>query len=353
MKLSINLDYTSYDVIIEKSISQKISNHLNAINNGQKFILCFPSTLKSQALFIDSDLKSNNFDIHKLEINDGEEFKNMEYVQKLADSLMYIGCKRDSILIALGGGTVGDIIGFLSSIFMRGIRYINIPTSLLAMVDSSIGGKTGVNYNNIKNFLGTFHHPELVLIDPDFLLTLNQKQIYSGLGEIVKYGLIDNKEILDDLALNYDCIIQLKKTNLISKLIYKSCLVKKKFIEKDVYDNDYRNILNFGHTLGHIIEVKFQSESITHGEAVLNGMYLSLKLSRFKEILSKKHYNEILVLLEKFNIENKYKLNISDLEKINFDKKSNNHRIRFILLKNIGVPIISDQITIKDIEKII
>tara|TARA_Y100001970_G_scaffold48790_1_gene61936 strand:+ start:11269 stop:12330 length:1062 start_codon:yes stop_codon:yes gene_type:complete len=353
MKLSINLNHCSYDVIIRESIIQKVSFYLSEINNGQKFILCFPSKLLSQASSLFDDLKSNNFDINRLEIKDGEEFKNIEYIQELAGSLMQLGCKRDSILIALGGGTVGDVVGFLGSIFMRGIKYINIPTSLLAMVDSSMGGKTGVNYNKIKNFLGSFHHPELVLIDPNFLLTLDQKQVYSGLGEIIKYGLIDDKKILTNLIKNYNCIIQLKRLDIISDLIYKSCLVKKKFIEQDVYDKGYRNILNFGHTLGHIIETKFQSEKITHGEAILHGIFLSLKLSHLKKVLSKDKYNEILALLEKLNIQNKYKLNSLDIEKINFDKKSNNHSIRFVLIEDIGVPIVLDNITIQDIEEII
>ena len=353
MKLSINLDIQSYDILIEKSISNNLSEHLMHFNEGQKFILCFSSNLITYVPHILSDLKSNDFDIDQLEIKDGEEFKSMNYIQGLAQSLMDLNCKRDTVLIALGGGTVGDIIGFLSSIFMRGIRYINIPTTLLSMVDSSIGGKTGVNHNNIKNLLGTFHHPELVCIDPNFLTTLNERQIYSGLGEVIKYGLIDNKEILDFLVKNYNCIIQLKDFDLISELIYNSCMVKKKFIEKDVYDNGYRNNLNFGHTLGHIIESKFQSENITHGESILNGMYLSLKLSYFKKVISNKDYNIILDFFNQLKIKNKFKLNTSDLAKIKFDKKSKNHKIRFILLKNIGIPIMSDDITIKDIVQII
>ena len=221
------------------------------------------------------------------------------------------------------------------------------------MVDSSIGGKTGVNYGGIKNILGTFHQPELVCIDPKFLKSLDKKQIYSGIGEVIKYGLISDPKILDILTKNYNCIIQLKDMDLISNIIYQSCLVKKNFIEKDMFDTGYRNILNFGHTLGHIIESKYQIQKITHGESVINGMFLSLKLSIYKKIISDKNYNSIIAIFNQLQIKNNYKLYKSDIEKVNFDKKTTNNSIRFILLENIGSPIICDDISVKDILKIL
>ncbi len=353
MKLSINLNHSSYDVVIKKSISHNLSSYVSKFNQGQKFILCFSSNLSSYVPEIVSNFKNHNYDIEQLEINDGEKFKSLDYIQNLAHSLMELNCKRDTVLISLGGGTVGDIVGFLSSIFMRGIRYINVPTTLLAMVDSSIGGKTGVNYEGVKNVLGSFHQPELVCIDPLFLKSLNEKQIYSGLGEVIKYGLISDSKILDNLIKNYNCIIQVKDIDLISNIIYQSCLVKKLFIEKDVLDEGYRNILNFGHTLGHIIESKYQFQNITHGESIINGMFLSLKLSINKKIISDKNYSLIMDIFNKLEIKNNYKLEKSDIEKINFDKKTTNNSIRFILLENIGCPMICDDISIKDILKIV
>jgi 3-dehydroquinate synthase len=353
MNLSINLNTKNYNIIIKEGLSDNLPNHLRKLNNGQRFILCYSSNLSNYVPIIISELKMQKFDVVGLEIKDGEKYKSIDYVQILAQSLMKLNCKRDSILLALGGGTVGDIIGFLSSIFMRGIKYINLPTTLLSMVDSSLGGKTGVNFNMTKNVLGTFHQPELVYIDPTFLKTLSKKQIYSGIGEIVKYGLISNRKLLDQLTNNYDCIVQLKNFELIKEIIYQSCLVKKLFIEKDELDNGFRNILNFGHTLGHIIESKYQHKKITHGESILIGMYLSLKLSKQKKIMSEKIYNSILDIFKKFNINKNYKIDNSDLEKINFDKKANNHRLRFILLENFGCPNICDDITKDDIKKII
>ena len=353
MNLSINLNTKNYNIIIKEGLSDNLPNHLRKFNNGQRFILCYSSNLSNYVPIIISELKMQKFDVVELEIKDGEKYKSIDYVQILAQSLMELNCKRDSILLALGGGTVGDIIGFLSSIFMRGIKYINLPTTLLSMVDSSLGGKTAVNFNMTKNVLGTFHQPELVYIDPTFLKTLSKKHIYSGIGEIVKYGLISNRKILDQLINNYDCIVQLKNFELIKEIIYQSCLVKKLFIEKDELDNGFRNILNFGHTLGHIIESKYQHKKITHGESILIGMYLSLKLSKKKKIMSKKIYNSILDIFKKFNINKNYKIDSSDLEKINFDKKANNHRLRFILLENFGCPNICDDITKDDIKKII
>ena len=249
MKLSINSNHISYDIVIQKSISQNLASYISDFNQGQKFILCFPSNLSLYVPDIISDFKNHNYDIEQLEINDGEKFKSLDYIQHLAHSLMDLNCKRDTVLVALGGGTVGDIVGFLSSIFMRGIKYINVPTTLLAMVDSSIGGKTGVNYKGVKNVLGAFHQPQLVCIDPLFLKSLDDKQVYSGIGVIIKYGLISDSKILDNLIKNYSCIVQVKDIDLISNIIYQSCLVKKIFIEKDVLDEGYRNILNLIRTL--------------------------------------------------------------------------------------------------------
>ena len=353
MKLSINLNHSSYDIVIQKSISQDLASYVSDFNQGQKFIVCFSSSLSLYVPGIISNFKNNNYDIEQLEINDGEKFKSLDYIQHLAHSLMDLNCKRDTVLVALGGGTVGDTVGFLSSIFMRGIRYINVPTTLLAMVDSSIGGKTGVNYEGVKNVLGAFHQPQLVCIDPLFLKSLDKKQIYSGIGEVIKYGLISDPKILDNLIKNYNCIIQVKDLDLISNIIYQSCLAKKLFIEKDVLDEGYRNILNFGHTLGHIIESKYQLQGITHGESVINGMFLSLKLSHYKKIISDKNYSSIMDIFNKLEIKHNYKLEKSDLEKINFDKKTTNNSIRFILLESIGCPMICDDISIKDILKII
>ena len=353
MKLSINLNKNSYDVLIEEGLYQNISKYLDDLNKSQKFILCYPSNLNGYANTIVKELNDKNYNIVKLEVKDGEKHKSINYIKEIVNELIVLNCQKDSILLGLGGGTIGDIVGFVSSIYMRGISYINIPTTLLSMVDSSMGGKTGVNFNEFKNMLGTFCQPKKVLIDPLFLKTLESKHLISGIGEIVKYGLISDKSILDDIHSNYNCIMQLDKLSLLKKIIYKSCMIKKEFIEKDEFDRGYRNILNFGHTLGHLIESKYQHKKITHGESVLIGINLSLKLSKNKKIMSNKIFDLIMDLFSIFKLNKNYKLNQSDLGKIIYDKKSNSKSMRFILLENYEKPVICDDISIIDLKKII
>ena len=353
MKLSINLNSNPYDIIIKEGLSKNISKYLEEFNIGQKFILCYSFNLDQYVEKIFLNLKNQNFDVVKLKLKDGENYKSLEYVKQISAELMSLNCQKDSILLAFGGGTVGDIIGFVSSIYMRGVKYINIPTTFLSMVDSSIGGKNGVNFNNYKNILGTIYQPKKVLIDPLFLKSLESKHLKSGLGEVVKYGLIYDKSLLNDVAQNYSCIKQLNNISIFEKIIYKSCSIKKKFIEKDEFDEGYRNILNFGHTLGHLIESKYQDKNITHGESVLIGICLTLKLSRYKNLMSVKIFDSIMHSLNIFKINKNYKLCTSDLKKIKYDKKSNSKIMRFILLKNYEKPLIYDDISIEDLEKII
>lgn len=353
MNLSINTKEKSYNIFVDDHINHNFYDYVNKVNNGQKFIVCYSEKLNVFASNIISNLESNEVNVKKIKILDGEENKNFSNVNKLIDSLDKVNCKRDTFLISLGGGTTGDIVGFLASIYMRGINYINIPTTLLAMVDSSMGGKTGVNIDTAKNIIGTFHQPYGVFIGTKFLDTLSAKDIRSGLGEIIKYGLIDNLNLLEVVCQNYDCIIQLKDKILIKKIILESCKIKKKFVEKDVNDNNYRNILNFGHTFGHIIEMKYQSKKISHGEAILNGIYLSIKLSYFKGHMTKATYSIILEKFKRLNVEYSHKLDFDDLKLINKDKKTSSKHMRFILLKDIAKPVIVGDIKFKDLKEVI
>ena len=244
-------------------------------------------------------------------------------------------------------------MGFVSSIYMRGIPYINIPTTLLSMVDSSLGGKTAINYAGIKNIIGSFYQPVRVCIDPNMLSSISKEDIRSGVGEIIKYGLIHDSNIIHQLSENYNCIIQQKNKDLMLDIIFQCCSIKKLYIESDEKDEGMRNILNFGHTLGHLIESKYQSSSITHGEAIINGMFLAIELSHLKGVMSHKHYKRIKDICKILHIEYNYKLSSSDIDNIKYDKKQSHDKSRFILLKDIGEPIICDDISKDDILNII
>ena len=352
MKLSINTG-PSYDVIVDYSVLQSFDSHLKSFNKNQLFVLCFSSNLAIQSQKLYRHLKDSDYNIESLEICDGEQEKEIDNVKDIIQELVNLGANRTTVLIAFGGGSIGDVVGFVSSIYMRGIRYINVPTTLLSMVDSSLGGKTAVNYSGIKNIIGSFYQPSMVFIDPNMLSTLSHKDIRSGMGEIIKYGMIYKCSIIEQLKEKYDCIIQLKNKDLILDLIFQCCLIKKSYIESDEKDKAARNILNFGHTLGHLIESKYQFKGISHGEAIINGMYLAIKLSYFKKLMTKDVYNHFRDIYKELDIRYDYKLDPVDIENIKYDKKQSSDKYRFILLKNIGEPIIYDDISKDDILSVI
>ena len=354
MKLSVNLkDKIFYNIIIKNNYNSFMFEHLNSSNKGQKWILCYPKNLKKQSQKLYNNFKSLKYDIHQIEIDDGEAVKDFNNIKPIINELHSIGCRRDSTLIAFGGGTVGDYIGFVASIYMRGIEYVNIPTTLLSMVDSCVGGKTGLNLNSVKNVIGTFHHPTHVIVDPLFLNSLSRKHMLSGIGEIVKYGFIQDPSIINLLIENFDNIVNCNDIETINMLIYKCLSIKCEIVQKDEKDTSMRQILNFGHTFGHILESKYYKKGISHGEAVLHGIYLAIKLSFYKSSINNTVFEKLNNILESVNFRNSYHLNKSDIDQIKFDKKNTFDRFKFILLKDIGNPIISDNISKDDILQII
>ena len=352
MKLSINT-VSSYDVIIGYNLLESFDINLNIFDKDQLFILCFSSSLENKSNSLLAYLKEKKYNIKSLKINDGESQKDLNNVEYVINQLVELGANKNTVLLAFGGGSIGDLVGFISSVYMRGIYYVNIPTTLLSMVDSSLGGKTAINYAGIKNIIGSFYQPARVCIDPSMLKTLSSREIRSGMGEVIKYGLINNYVIIQKLLQNYNCIIQQKNKDLMLDIILDCCSVKKFYIESDEKDKGIRNILNFGHTLGHVIESKYQSEAITHGEAIINGMFLAIELSYFKKVMPNDVYSKIKNMYKTLNIDYTYKLDKSDIENIKYDKKQFSNKYRFILLKNIGEPIICDDISKDDILNII
>ena len=271
-----------------------------------------------------------------------ERNKSQESVNKITAFLLKNNFNRDDILITLGGGITGDVGGFAASIYKRGIRLVNIPTPLLAQVDSAIGGKTGINSPHGKNMIGTFFQPKLVLIDTNFLKTLSKREITCGYAEILKHSLILNNKFFRYLDKNCKKILNLDK-HVLEKSIFESCKIKKSIVERDEKEKGLRKILNYGHTFAHSFEaVKKFGKSLNHGEAVLLGMKCATKMSFEKKILNKKDYN---LIVNHFNNNNLIrdlkqffkKKNISQLLKfMEKDKKNLSNKINLILLKKIG-----------------
>ena len=271
-----------------------------------------------------------------------EKNKSLEKVNFYLNKILDKNFNRSDLIISLGGGITGDVAGFIASIFKRGINFINIPTTLLAQVDSAIGGKTGVNANHGKNLIGSFYQPKLVISDTSFLNSLPKKEIICGYAEILKHSIIKDKKFFDWLTNNTKNIF-LKKSKELTYAIKKSCQIKMHFVNKDVNEKNLRMVLNFGHTFAHAIEVKNNySKKITHGEAVLSGMILASNLSLIKKVCSiqvvdkiKKIYNDnnLAYTYKKYSNQNSI---ISLIPYLKNDKKNNDDKVNFILLKKIG-----------------
>ena len=346
-KLIINTSSQKYPILIGANIISKLSSILKSYS--LKFNKCLLIVDKNVPKSMISKIKKNlrNKEKYTYFITASEINKNQKNVNKILKVLLDKNFSRQDCLISIGGGIVGDISGFASSLFKRGIKFINIPTTLLSQVDSSIGGKTGVNTAHGKNLIGTFYQPKIVISDTVFLKTLPQREIVCGYGEILKHSLIANKSFFKYLKKNIVNILKLK-TPYIQKAIYESCKIKKKIVEKDEKEKNIRKILNFGHTFAHAYEASLNySKKLNHGEAVLLGINSALNFSLNKKILKDLEYKTIINHLNNPKLPSNLKKFFStrDLNKIlsfmTKDKKNDSDKINLVLLKKIGTPVIN------------
>ena len=355
-KLNIITKTKKYPIIIGSNLTSSISKifKLNSIDFNKCLIVIDRGVPKKYVSNIKKSLKNKK--IYLLFFNASEKNKNINNVNKILEILLNKNFSRNDVLISLGGGITGDIGGFAASLHKRGLKFINIPTTLLAQVDSSIGGKTGVNSKYGKNLIGSFYQPSLVVSDIQFLNSLSKRDIICGYGEILKHSLIDNKKFFNFLNKNLKKILSLSSP-FIEKAIYESCKIKKKVVEKDEKETALRKILNFGHTFAHSYEACLgYSHKLNHGEAVILGMKTALNFSLRENMLSKNEYNLIINHIDNSGLPSSIKkyFSIKDLNKIlSFmmkDKKNNSIKINLVLLKRIGLPIIDKQYSRKNIE---
>ncbi len=340
-------------------IKFKNKNHTYSIFIGKNTLGILPKKIKSLcpetkkiALIIDKNIplkfkkylkqKLKNYNLIILPFDANEKNKSTNIVNYFLNILLSKNFNRSDLVIGIGGGITGDVTGYVASIFKRGINFINIPTTLLAQVDSAIGGKTGINSNYGKNLIGSFYQPKLVISDTAFINSLPKKEIICGYAEILKHSIIKDKKFFSWLEKNSKFIFAKNSKKLIYA-IKRSCEIKIYFVNKDVDEKNIRMILNFGHTFAHAIEVKNNySKNITHGEAVLSGMILATKLSVLKKICSQEILDKIKNIYLKNNLDYTYKkyskknLVYKLIPYLKNDKKNNDDKINFILLKNIG-----------------
>jgi 3-dehydroquinate synthase len=321
---SIYIGNDAFEVLLENLIERSYSKvFVLADENTEKY--CLPALTKYL------------FDIKLMVIPSGEQQKTLETAQKIWDFLQEKNADRNSVLINLGGGVVSDIGGFCASTFKRGLNYINVPTTLLAMVDSSIGGKTGIDYNGVKNAIGTIIQPTAIYINPDLLLTLPKDELMNGFAEMIKHGLILDKSYWEKIVkTGFD------DWSKMSSLINGSIKIKLDVIKKDPFEKSFRKVLNFGHTVGHALEaysLKKDKRPIKHGEAVAIGMICEAYLSKTQLDLSTKELREIAEFISQYFPKYSLRTILSpELITLMRQDKKNEHpdEINFTLLKKIG-----------------
>ncbi|WP_427340586.1 3-dehydroquinate synthase [Caloranaerobacter sp. DY30410] len=290
--LSVDLKDRGYNIYIDKGLLNNIDNILPKCGvNDDIFIITDRNVAKYYLDILLSKLKSKVIGYYILK--PGEESKSIDTAKKVYEKMLETRCDRKTAILSLGGGVVGDLAGFVAATFMRGINLIQIPTTLLSQVDSSVGGKVGINFKNYKNIIGSFYQPKGVIIDTETLKTLDEREIISGLGEVFKYGLIMDYDFFLWLNDNLNSILKLEN-NYIVNIVKKSLNIKKTIVQRDEKENNLRKILNFGHTIGHGIETLDNFKTFKHGEAVILGMMLESFISREMDLIDEKYYKEIV-----------------------------------------------------------
>jgi 3-dehydroquinate synthase len=357
IKLIVKTKSETYPIIIGSNLIKDLSKYLikNSINFDQCLLLIDKKIPNRMITKITKSLKRKK--ITKFMFNANEKNKNQININKILYILLNKNFSRQDCIISIGGGITGDVGGFAASLYKRGLQFVNVPTTLLSQVDSSVGGKTGVNTKEGKNLIGSFYQPKAVISDIDFLKSLPRREIICGYGEILKHSLILNKIFYNYLNNNASKILNLKSP-FIEKAIFESCKTKKIIVEKDEKEKGIRKILNFGHTFAHAYEATLgYSNKLNHGEAVILGIITSLKFSLNTKLIKTTEYQLIMEHIHKMNLPYNIKKYLSpkDLNSILFfmikDKKNTSKKINLILLKKIGSTIINYQYNILKIKK--
>jgi 3-dehydroquinate synthase len=349
----------SYPIEIGSQILAKASTYIKKSTTAKKLLIVTNETVnKLYYQKLVAGLK--DFEIEKIVLKDGEKHKNIGSLQKIWDKALKIKLERKDAMIALGGGVIGDITGFAASTYLRGIDFIQIPTTLLAQVDSSIGGKVAINHPLGKNMLGAFYQPKLVLIDTSTLKTLPERELKTGLGEVLKYAFIEKSCELNENIMLFE-FLKTNKVNIynfdsiiLEKLVEYCCKLKASVVNKDEKESGLRAILNLGHTIGHAIEKTTDYKKYTHGEAISLGMIGAFKLALDKNLIDANHMKEALELLIQYEIICKPSIDVKKVAKATaYDKKVIDSKVRFILPTGQAEVAIFDNIKEKEIIKAI
>ncbi len=348
-RIKVNLEKRrkdSYEIFIGEDIAGDEGWITTLKNRVDRYVIITDSEVNPlYGKLVQEKFGHTGLPVDIIEIPAGESSKSVTTVLDVVSQLISLKVSRKSVLIALGGGVVGDVTGFIASIYMRSIPYLQIPTTLLAQVDSSVGGKTGVDLPEGKNLLGTFYQPKAVYIDLSFLKTLSDKDFANGLAEIIKYGIIGDQNLFEFLEHESDGINE-RKPSLMKSLVGRSCKIKADIVEMDEKELGLRRILNFGHTLGHGLEAA-SDYTLSHGEAISIGMVGAAKISHRLDYLDRASYKRIVDLIKHYELPTNIPAGIETSRILDFlatDKKAVGGQLHFVLVKKIGVPFVTPEV---------
>lgn len=357
-KIRVELGENSYDIAIAQERLTKIGEDLSNLKLGKKILVVSnPEIFAHYGELVVSSLLKQGFDVYTHLIPAGEEYKNLSSIQKIYDTALTNRLERSSTLLALGGGVIGDMTGFAAATWLRGINFVQVPTSLLAMVDASVGGKTGVNHPQGKNLIGAFYQPRFVLIDPSVLKTLPEREFRAGMAEVIKYGVIWDRPLFEQLERanridSYEAIAP----DLLDLILERSCQAKADVVSQDERESGIRAILNYGHTLGHVVESLTNYTEFVHGEGVAIGMALAGAIATTMNLWTTTDLERQNALIHKAGLplECPPHLNIPDILRVlQNDKKVKAGTVRFILPTTIGEVTITDQVSADLITQVI
>jgi len=351
--LNLDLGDKSYPIYIGSGLLSDKS-YLHKHIHGKQVMIVTNTTVAP--LYLQSVCEQlNDYQVEIAILPDGEQYKTLETVNTIFDALLGAKFDRSATLIALGGGVVGDMTGFAAASYQRGVNFIQIPTTLLSQVDSSVGGKTGVNHELGKNMIGAFHQPQAVVIDVDTLDTLGQKEFSAGMAEVIKYGLLGNADFLQDLETNMSDLMN-RDVKLIIDAVYRSCEDKAKIVAEDEFESGRRALLNLGHTFGHGIENTLGYGTYLHGEAVSVGMFMAVKLSELEGDLTAACVERVAQLLNQANLPCEINKEITEAQlfaAMSLDKKAIDGNIRLVLLRNLGNAYLSQDYSVDNLNQVV
>lgn len=355
-EIKVELGERSYRIAIDSGMLANLGKSLRDFGFSSKTaVVSNPTVFSLYGSRVAESMRDAGFDVTVIVLPDGEEYKNLSSVERIYGEMLTAQLDRKSALIALGGGVIGDITGFAASTYMRGIDFIQVPTTLLAQVDSSVGGKTGVNHQLGKNMIGTFWQPRLVWIDIDTLKSLPSREFLSGIAEVIKYGVIRDEGFFSFLEKNRDKVLALDN-DVLTHVVRLSCEIKANVVSEDERESGLRAILNYGHTIGHALETVTGYKKYLHGEAVCVGMCAEAKLASAVGLLEDSQLMRLKALIEAYGLPLSLPEGVDSqllISSMKLDKKTVSGDLTFILPEKIGKVRIQRGLSLKEIEKIL